>query len=392
MESMIQRKLRIGLFIDVFFPMVDGVAVVVDNYARRLSQYAEVIVFAPKSRDLRYVDHFPYQVIRSNIIPIPATDYDLSLPLTDLKFSKAVLESNLDIVHIHSPFSIGILGIEYAKLHHIPVVATIHSQYHQDFYSRTKSKVLADLGTKAIVSVFNACDECWPVNQAISDLFLGFGIHKPLIVHHNATDLFPLPDEEDGELRNQYHIPEKEPVLLFVGRIDRLKNIFFTVEALRILSERNRSFKMLFVGSGPANIELNERILQYHLDDKVFLVGRVTDRILLSRYYRLADLFLFPSLYDASSLVQIEAASQKTPTIFLKGAATANTVTDRVNGFLSENDPKAFADLMEEIIDHPDLYKSVSLGAARDLYHSWDTVVTEAFDHYQELIDAKMAE
>ena len=41
------RRLKIGLFIDTFFPMVDGVVMVVDNYARRLKKYADVTVFAP---------------------------------------------------------------------------------------------------------------------------------------------------------------------------------------------------------------------------------------------------------------------------------------------------------------------------------------------------------
>lgn len=387
-----QRKIRIGLFIDVFFPMVDGVAVVVDNYAKRLAKVAEVIVFAPKSRDKRYVDHFPYQVVRSNIIPIPSSDYDLSVPITDYAFEKAVLESHLDIVHIHSPFSIGLLGIEYAKLHHIPVVATIHSQYQQDFLKQTKSKILADMGTKAVVFALNTCDECWAVNQSIADLFRGFGVRKPLYVHHNATDLLPLPSGQDEDLRQKYQIQKTEHVFLFIGRIDPLKNIYFTVDALKICADHSMKFKMFFVGSGPAAENLKQRILDNHLEEQIKVVGRVNDRVVLSEYYQLADLFLFPSLYDASSLVQIEAASQKTPTVFLRGAATANTVTDRVNGFLVDNDPKAYADCIEEIMNDPLLYQTVSAGAYRDLYHTWDEVVDAAFLRYQELIDAKMIE
>ena len=46
-----EKKITIGLFIDVFYPMVDGVVVVVDNYAKQLSQKANVFVFAPGARD-----------------------------------------------------------------------------------------------------------------------------------------------------------------------------------------------------------------------------------------------------------------------------------------------------------------------------------------------------
>lgn len=41
---------KVGLFIDTWYPMVDGVIKVVDNYARRLMQYCDVVVFCPATR------------------------------------------------------------------------------------------------------------------------------------------------------------------------------------------------------------------------------------------------------------------------------------------------------------------------------------------------------
>ena len=50
------EKITIGLFIDTFFPMIDGVAMVVDNYAKRLSKYANVVVFAPEYPGVEFDD------------------------------------------------------------------------------------------------------------------------------------------------------------------------------------------------------------------------------------------------------------------------------------------------------------------------------------------------
>ena len=44
------KKLKVGLFIDTFFPMVDGVIVVTDNHARRLAKFCDVTVFCPEGR------------------------------------------------------------------------------------------------------------------------------------------------------------------------------------------------------------------------------------------------------------------------------------------------------------------------------------------------------
>ena len=100
-----KNKITIGLFIDTFFPMIDGVTMVVDNYARRLSKYAEVIVFAPGYQDKEFDDKsLPYKVVRCKSLKVPNIDYSLPTPKLDLKFKRQLENSNLDIVHIHSPF------------------------------------------------------------------------------------------------------------------------------------------------------------------------------------------------------------------------------------------------------------------------------------------------
>ena len=58
-------KITIGIFNDAFFPMTDGVTMVVDNYARRLIKYANVIVFAPSYMGSDFDDFvLPYKVVR----------------------------------------------------------------------------------------------------------------------------------------------------------------------------------------------------------------------------------------------------------------------------------------------------------------------------------------
>ena len=69
------KKLTIGLFNDSFFPMADGVIMVVDNYARVLSEYANVIVFVPKYTGKEYDDSvFPYKVVRCHSLKVRFLD------------------------------------------------------------------------------------------------------------------------------------------------------------------------------------------------------------------------------------------------------------------------------------------------------------------------------
>ena len=143
---------------------------------------------------------------------------------------------------------------------------------------------------------------------------------------------------------------------------------------------------MLFVGSGQDEDKLIEKIKTLEMEKEVLLCGRVTDRDELASCYERADLFLFPSVYDASSIVQIEAASQCTPAVFLKGTATASTVTDNVNGFLADYSVEAYANKIEEVLNNKKLYKDVKNNAFKDLYKNWDDLVKEVFEKYNELI------
>lgn len=390
------EKLKIGLFIDTFYPMVDGVIQVVDQYAKRLNKFCDVTVFTTKPRKGKVdnIDH-PYKVERCKIIPVPGQDYDMAFPNLDKNFKKALKEAHLDIVHIHSPFAVGKVGVKYAKKHKIPVIATLHSQYKQDFQRATKSKFLSNIATSIIMKKFNACDRCFAVNSKIADVY--FEEYKAKVlpgVLKNGTEFTPIENiEESLKLVNEkFTLDSQIPVLLFVGRLTDLKNIFFIAKSLKIIKDKGKKFKMIYVGTGPDEEKLKNLVKELDLEEDVIFTGRVMDRQLLKALYLRADLFLFPSFYDTDGLVKIEAASQKTPTILLEGSAASAGVTDGENGFIAKNDITAFAEKIIEILDDKNLYNKVKENCYKDLYRSWDDMVKVAYKTYLEMIEKKKSE
>lgn len=382
------KKLNIGIFCDSFFPMVDGVVNVIDNYAKRLCKYANVTLFVPQGRDKTYVDNFPYEVIRcTKRFKCPGLDYDLPLPDFDADFLDKLEQKKLDIVHIHSPFSLGKLGLKYATKNKIPCVATLHSQFKQDFYEATKSKALTGIMMNNIMPTFNKCDECWAVNKAVAHIYHDdYKLKKMPKIRNNATDMVYFDNQAEIDNLRQSLGLKDEKVLLFVGRIHILKNIFFIADSLKVLKDKNFNFKMIFVGTGPDEEKLREYITKLGLDDKVLFAGRICDRDLLAKYYRLADLFVFPSMYDASSLVQIEASSQKTPTLFLKGSATSGTCTEDEDCYMSEHDSVKYAEKIIEIFSDNEKYQKICDGAYNNLYITWDQAVENLLADYEDVI------
>ena len=207
-----------------------------------------------------------------------------------------------------------------------------------------------------------------------------------------------MPVKDISEARNiinkKYNIKQTDKVLLFVGRLNKLKNIMFIVDSLVELNKLklNYNYKMIFVGSGQDEKELKKYVLKNNLDDKVIFTGRVEDRDELARFYVRSDLFLFPSWYDTNSIVQIEAASQKTPTVFIEGTVTSSTITNNFNGFTTPNSAYEYAKEIDEILNDNELLQKVSENAFKTVYKTWDNVVEEIYALYNQLLENKFKE
>ncbi|MGB4984974.1 MAG: glycosyltransferase [Erysipelotrichaceae bacterium] len=382
--------MKIGLVIDAFYPYVDGVVVVVDNYARSLSKYHEVVVFAPKPK--RYDDSkLPYKVIRVTSVNIDNFDYSIALPIFDMNINHLLKEQNLDIIHVHSPFFLGQHAIHFGEKHHIPTVCTIHTQFIDEFKRFTNNDDISELINKyCCIKTFDKCDECWTLNSGMKDLYEKMGLQNPLTIIPNATDLKLIEDDKQLDFINKEYQLEKDTILFsFIGRLISVKNIFFLAKAFKLINQKYPDTKLMYVGGGEEEKELEQLIKELQLEDKVILAGKIFDRRLLSLIYRRSKLFLFPSLFDANSLVQIEAASQKTPTVFINHAITASNIIDNENGFLAPNDVQLFAQRVIQIIENQELYEKVSNNAYQTIYKTWDDIALYVIKKYQTLIDNK---
>lgn len=382
-----EKKLNIGLFIDTFYPMVDGVIQVVNNYAIRMKDIANVTVFAPKARKEFDDSKLGYKVVRCKILKIKGLDYDLPMPKFDKKFKKAIKEANLDIIHIHSPFSIGKMGAKFGKKHNIPVIATFHSQYKRDFKKATKSNFLTWIMTKSIVSVFNKADLLLTMNPACCDLIKEYGYKGKMQIIPNGTDLKPdvILDEEITTIKEKHKIKD-EKVFINIGRLIKLKNIDFVIDVCNKLKEKEFNFKLLILGTGKDKEYFENKVNKLNLNDKIDFVGIVTDVKMKSAYLKFADLNIFPSFYDTDGIVKIEAATFGTPTIFAEGSIASSTCKNDFDGYVCKFEVEEFSNKIIEIFNNPEKYSSVCENTAKHMYVTWDNIVEDVYNIYNKEI------
>lgn len=377
---------------DNYYPTIDGVVTVIDNLAKMLSKFNDVTVVVPYTSTYDEDYTKPYNIIRVSSLPIPFSEYRVGKIKTKYsKLYRQLLKENFDIIHIHSPFTIGYLGLKIAKELNIPCVATMHTRFDFEIRKRINNEHIVKKIIDRIIKIYNSCDNCIAVNNAMVNVFKNYGYEKIPTVIYNGTDLLPLKEKEKKikTVNKLYDLDEKEPVLLFVGRITEIKNIFFILDSLKLLKEDNFKFKMIYVGTGVDEKKLKSKIKEYNMEKDIILTGRITDRILLSSIYARANLFLFPSLFDASSIVQIEAAVNETPGLFIEGSVTADTITNNVNGFTTVLDKTKYKNKIKEIISNKRLLIQVSKNAKKMLGKNWKDIAFETHKFYLKEIEKK---
>ena len=103
----------------------------------------------------------------------------------------------------------------------------------------------------------------------------------------------------------------------------------------------------------------------------------------------LADLFVFPSVYDNAPMVVREAANAGTPSIVTAGSSSAETIDDGVNGFLCEDSAESIAEVIEKAMADRKKTERIGLQAKDSIPVAWDEIIDVVLDRYQYLIDKK---
>ena len=380
---------NIGLFCDVFPPIMDGVAVCVQNYAHWMQQkVGGVSVITPNKFNANY-KQYDYEILDYMAVPVPfRKPYVTGIAQIDPVFMTKLLKRKFKIVHAHSPFTTGLLGAKVAKAQKVPLVATFHSKFRDDFAKVIPSDFVVDQMLKVTMDFFNKADEVWVPQESVVDVIREYGFKGPVEVVDNGSDLVAdYPDAYFADARKALGIGPDEFVLLFVGQHIWQKNTRFVIDALERI--KDIPFRMYFVGTGYAADEMKELVAEKGLDSQVTFTGMLTSRDEITRYYAASDLFIFPSLYDNAPLVVREAAALHTPSVMLEGSTAATILRDGENGFLVENDLDAFVARLRELIHDPERVHRVGVQASRSIVRSWEDVVGEVLDRYNRLIAQK---
>ena len=379
--------MKIGQFSDSFLPIVDGVGRVVYHYAMALSRKGEQCYVVAPMADTGFRGGYPFELVDFISLELPRQkQYSTGIPQLDPHYDSRMRSIQLDIVHAHSPFIAGLEAQRLARRRGIPIVGMFHSRYYDDFYQLTKTEMLANLAVATIVNFYQRCDEVWTVSQSSKETLYDYGYVGEIVVMPNGTPDIDPSDARAAAAKEKFNLPD-EPMLLYCGQMNWKKNILRILESCACYLHEGGKFTLVLAGQGPDAKSIRQKAEELGLTEHVRFTGHITGEDDLYGLYENADLFVFPSLYDTSGMVVREAAAMETPSVVVRGCATAEPILDRQNGFLCEDTTQSLCDVIKSALDNPASTKAIGKTARRTIYLSWDDIAEKTIKRYESLIE-----
>lgn len=375
----------IGQFCETYPPTLDGVGRVMLAYCETLSRMGHRCFYiAPRDKQNTRAEGCLTLLYPG--VGIPGEPYRIGIPSLSHAYRRAVKEEAFDLVHAHTPFLAGRAARSIARSRGIPLVATFHSKYYDDFYRATHSKTLSRLALRYVVSFYRTCDEVWAVNEKTAEVLRGYGYDGPIVTMPNGTDPQSVPEETYREALSRYSLREGVPTLLFVGQMDMKKNVHSILRACALLRDQGIDFQLILAGAGQDFERFRELCASLSLNDRVIFTGFIAQREVTLSLYRRADLLVFPSIYDNAPMVVREAASMETPALLVRGSCSAEGITHGENGFLCENTVESIA---SGILSALPAAAEVGKRAKATIPIPWNELMERVLTRYQQLIDRK---
>lgn len=379
-------QLRIGEFTDTFLPIVDGVGRVALAYSDTLARMGHQVTVIAPMYDSGYMGNYPFELVDFKGVSIPGfKQYRVGEALLDAHYRERIRNIKLDIVHAHSPFTSGSEALRLAAVRRLPLVATFHSKYYDDFLKATKSESIARMGTRFIVNFFDRCDEVWAVSQKAGDVLKEYGYKGEVQVMPNGATLRTLNPTDLREVSRRWNLGD-DPVLFFAGQMDWKKNILTILEACALMKKNGCNFRLVLAGQGIDMHAIEQKIHDLNLQDRAQMTGHISDTSLLDALYARASVFVFPSLYDTSAMVVREAAVMGTPSVMVRNCTASETIQEGVNGWFCENSPADLARVLTRALGNPKELEAMGQRAKETIPIPWDSVMEIVVERYRRLI------
>ncbi|MDZ7851003.1 MAG: glycosyltransferase [Halodesulfurarchaeum sp.] len=363
----------VAAFTDTYLPTVNGVTYTISAWRERYRERGGrmAVVYPASSYD---ADPGEYPVFS---IPFPFYEgYRLGVP----RIPKET--GDVDLVHAHTPFSIGFAGYRLARRESVPLVVSYHTPT-AEYASYVAPDALAEP-----VGAISSRYERWfleradmvlaPSEQTAATLRDRLRAAVPVRTHPNGVDTTRFGPQESVEFERRYGLPDDRPLIGYTGRHGHEKNLEAILEAVAGLD-----VTVVFGGEGPATDSLRQAAKRNEVDAR--FLGFL-DRSELPSFYNALDVFAFPSPVETQGIVALEATACGTPVVGVDAGALAETIVEGETGYHYEpGNIQGFRAKIDRALDEQDTLSASCLDYRAEI--SLSNAIDRLEDAYATVLD-----
>jgi len=350
-------SLRIGIFSDTFAPQVNGVAVSLQLIVQGLREAGhDVTVFAPRfsgfeEKEAKIYDFPPLKNLHKASMYVAVSGSSRAARSKD--------RNQFDVLHAHSPLSLGLLAYLTASVDNLPLIYTHHTPI-EDYgrYVRVTGEAHLMRHIKRWLSAAstNIGDQVIVPSDRLKGLLLAQKVMRNIQVIPNGVELERFRRSKikaSGLYHDRLGLHPDSPLLLYVGRLEPEKNLTFLLDSFEIVSKIYGNVHLVFAGDGSARKDLEARAASMSNGKRIHFFGTV-NRVDLPDLLHEASMFLSASVNEAHPTSLIEAIAAGLPVIAVKDESLEGMVVDGGNGRAVPPDLDLFSEAICDLLANPE--------------------------------------
>jgi len=334
--------------------MLNGVVVSVASFARILAEMGHTVTIFTASHPDQHgqeagVYHFP-----SVMWPSRAR-YPLAIPIAPGDARALLQPQQFDLIHSNSLMLMGYVANIYHRRWHIPLVFTYHTLLEEyTHYIPLPQALMRHRAIDISRHYSNTADHVITPATHVAELLRRYHVTSPITVIPTGIDLDVIDAIPAGNFREHHDIPCASPLLVYVGRLAREKNIARLLSAFQLILRQEPDTYLLLLGGGPLETEIRAMVGELHIEQRVRMTGYLPREEVLQGLHS-ADIFVFPSKTETQGLVMGEAMACNLPVVAVSSEAAREIITEQCEGLLTPDDDMQFADAIVTLIRHAPL-------------------------------------
>lgn len=293
------------------------------------------------------------------------------------RFFALLIGGRVALLHVHGAshgsFWRKLAFMRLAGLFSVPVIFHLHGGEFRQFVDQR----LGSESRKLVIETLAACRLIYCLNEEIADWLRSLVPGAVVQVMPNPIDLHVSAESN----------AERDPTVLFLGRLEREKGVFDLVEAVATIAHLVPGIRLTLCGAGSAKGELEQLAVEKGIGALVAFPGWV-DGEAKAALLRQAGVFVLPSYAEGMPMAVLEAMAASTPVVATRVGAVADMLEDGASGFVV--DPGNVAILGNAILVALTDVKSTHVmteraGARIRAMYAADVVIARLQQSYSEL-------